>query len=187
MMQLLEVDMRCVLIGAALFFYGADPAHAQELASSFDQLRVLVKAGDRLTITDPAGEVTSGRLVRLAGASLEIDVDGTARTLAQDRVTTIRMRHADSLANGAKIGFAVGAGFGALAGLAVASELEWKGAVVGFLLVYGAMGAGIGVGIDGLTSSDRVIYSRPNPQTARLALAPLLGSGRRGLRLTVGF
>ena len=179
--------MRRVLIGAAILVCAAVPARAQELASSFDQLRVLVKAGDRLTITDPAGEVTTGRLVRLAGTSLEIDVDGTARTLAQDRVTTIRMRHADSLANGAKIGFVVGAGFGALAGVAVASELEAKGAVAGFLLIYGAMGAGIGVGIDGLNSSDRVIYSRPGSQTARLAVAPLVGGGRRGVRLTLGF
>jgi hypothetical protein len=180
--------MRCVLIGAALFFYGAVSAHAQELASSFDQLRVLVKAGDRLTITDPGGEVTSGRLVRLVGTSLEIDVDGTARTLAQDRVTTIRMRHADSLANGAKIGFGIGAGFGALAGLTNAGESGSPGAFAVLLALYsGAMGAGIGVGVDGLLSTNRLVFSRPAAPSVRLQAAPMVGSGGRGIRLTVGW
>jgi hypothetical protein len=179
--------MRSILVSAVLVLGGVTPALAQELAGSFDQLRVLVKAGDVLTITDSSGQESRGRLLRLAGTSLEIDVDGTPQMWSQDRVRTIRQRHPDSLANGAKIGFGIGAGFGALAGFAVAGDLGSRGAIPAIVIVYGAMGAGIGVGVDGLLSTNRLVFSRPNSPSARLSAAPIVGSGRRGVRLTVGW
>jgi hypothetical protein len=187
MMHVVEADMRSVIIAAAIMAGGALPAQAQELASSFDQLRVLVKVGDRLTVTDTSGQIATGRLMRLAGTSLEVEVDGVAQLVAQDRVSTIRLRQPDSLANGAKIGFAIGAGLGALVGVAIANDFGSPGAIPGIILVYGAMGAGIGVGCDGLVSGNRVIFSRPTPQAAGLRAAPIVGSGRRGVQLTVGF
>ena len=178
--------MREVLVAAVLVLGTTWPVGAQELASSFDQLRVLIKAGDTLTIAGRDGQETRGRLVRLTGTSLELDVDGATRLLSQDGVTTIRFRHADSLANGAKIGFGVGAGFGTLVAIAVVGELG-SAAAIPMILVYGAMGAGIGVGVDGLQSSDKVIFSRPSPPSARLGISPVVGQGRRGVRLTLGF
>jgi len=179
--------MRSVLMSVVLALGCVSPVLAQELASSFDQLRVLVKVGDTLTITDRGGQETRGRLVRLVGTSLELDADGTPQVWSQDRITSIRQRHSDSLANGAKIGFGIGAGLGALAGFAIAGELDAPGAIPGIILIYGAMGAGMGVGVDGLMSGNRVVFSRPNSPSARLSAAPIVGPGRRGVRLTVGW
>jgi hypothetical protein len=186
-MRVLEANMRRVLVSAVLALGCVSPAWAQDLASSFDQLRVLVKAGDTLTITDSGGQETRGRLVRLVGTSLEMDVDGTPQMWSQDRVTTIRQRHRDSLANGAKIGFGVGVGFGLLMGIAFSSEGEDWGAIPAFALINGAMYAGIGVGVDALISGNRVVFSRPSSPSARLSAAPIVGPGRRGVRLTVGW
>jgi hypothetical protein len=178
--------MRAVLVAAILVLGSAAPARAQELASTFDQLRVLIKAGDTLTIAGRDGQETRGRMVRLTRTSLEIDVDGATRLLQEDAITTIRRRHADSLANGAKIGFGVGAGFGTLVAIAVVGEIG-SAAAIPMVLVYGAMGAGIGVGIDGVQSSDQVIFSRPGPVSARLGISPIASQGRRGARLTLRF
>ena len=178
--------MREVLVAAVLVLGTTWPVGAQELASSFDQLRVLIKAGDTLIIAGRDGQETRGRMVRLTGISLELDVDGATRVLQEDAVATIRHRHQDSLANGAKIGFGAGVGFGALAAVAIAGDIG-SAAAVPIVLVYGAMGAGIGVGIDGMLSSDKVIFSRPGPVRARLGISPVVGQGRRGVRLTLGF
>jgi len=179
--------MRRGLVSVALVLASVIPARAQELASSFDQLRVLIKAGDTLTITGNTGQETRGRVARLTGTSLEIVADGVAQILQEDRITTIQLRHADSLANGAKIGFGIGVGFGALGALAVAGEIGSNAAIVPIVLMYGALGAGVGVGVDGLFSSDKVVFSRPSPRAARLALSPIAGQGRRGVRLILGF
>ncbi len=175
-----------VLVAGILVLGSAWPARAQELASTFDQLRVLIKAGDTLTITGNDGRETRGRMIRLLRTSLEIDVDGATRVLQEDATATIRYRHADTLANGAKIGFGVGAGLGTLVALAIVREIG-SGAAIPMILVYGAMGAGIGVGIDGVQSSDKVVFSRPAHASARLGLSPIAGQGRRGVRLTLGF
>jgi len=187
MMQGLEADMRCVLIGAVVLICGVVPANAQDLAGSFDQLRVLVKAGDRLTVTDSSGQVTRGRLVRLNGTTLELETDGDPRTWTQDRIASILRRQPDSLGNGAKIGFGIGAAFGALIGFAMADEFGSAGAVPGIILLYGAMGTGFGVWIDGARTSNRLIFSRPITQGAGLSVRPIAGAGRGGMQLTVGF
>ena len=179
--------MRYVLILAAVLIGTAVPAHAQDLAGSFDQLRVLVKAGDRLTITDSAGQVTQGRLVRLTGSMLELETDGDPRTWTQDRISSILRRQPDSLGNGAKIGFGIGAAFGALAGFAMAGEFGSPGVIPSVILAYGAMGTGIGVWIDGAVKSNQMIFSRAAAQTSGLSVRPLAGSGRGGVQVTVGF
>jgi hypothetical protein len=181
-----EATMRNALLTGLFLLTCAPQALAQELANSFDQLRVLVKAGDRLTVTDEAGQETRGRVVRIAGTSLEIDAEGVTRIFQQTRVTTIRQRHQDTLANGARIGFGIGAGFGALVGFAVANDLGASaGAVPAIMLVYGALGTGIGVGVDALVSTNRVIFSRPPTSSVQLRAAPLVGPTARGVRLTI--
>ena len=179
--------MRCVFIGALVLICGAVPAQAQDLAGSFDQLRVLVKAGDRLTITDGSGQITRGRLVRLTGTTLELETDGDARTWTPDRISSILRRQPDSLGNGAKIGFGIGAAFGALAGFALAGEIGSPGFIPSVILAYSAMGTGIGVWIDGARTSNRLIFSRPATQTGGLSVRPLGGAGRGGVQVTVGF
>lgn len=151
---------RALLIGLLLTL-PVPSVGAQELAGSFDQLRVLVKAGDTVRVTDRAGDEVRGRLTDISPSSLTLRVDGARRTFLEGEIAAIHQRRHDSLANGAKWGFAVGAGLGVLAGAVIASEYKDGGtAVIPLLaLAYGGMGAGVGAGIDAMHSSEQVIFA----------------------------
>jgi hypothetical protein len=60
----------CIL----LFAGTATAADAQEIAGSFDQLRVLVKPGDTVTLTDSTGNETRGKILTLSSTSLALSV-----------------------------------------------------------------------------------------------------------------
>lgn len=155
---------------------------AQELAGSFDQLRVLVRKGDTVTVTDADDRQVKGSLLELSPASLALMVDGTPRTFLEADVAAIRQRRPDSLANGAKWGFAVGASLGVLAGLTLTSEYE--GGAIAFMsalaAIYGGLGAGAGAGIDALHSGHQVIYARRRAASS-ISLRPVLVPGRRAV------
>jgi hypothetical protein len=173
----------------ACVFLAATSAQAQELAGTFEQVRVLVKAGDTLTVTDTAGQPVRGKLVNLSSSSLRLNVSGTTREFQKVDVNTITKRGSDSLKNGALIGVIIGGGFGVV-GMAVAAAQGDADAAffVGAALVYGGMGAGIGAGVDALIEGQRVIYANPGSPRARLSVAPVLRGPRKGvlvsLRLT---
>jgi hypothetical protein len=106
-------------------------------------------------------------------------------------VRTISRRGHASLGTGAKWGFLIGAGFGALAGLGASASGYSAGESVGIGFVgaglYGGMGAGIGVGVRSLMRETRVVYAgRPAPQ-AKLTLSPVLADHRKGVALSLGF
>ena len=180
--------MRRFIWSVVLVLMGVVPAHAQELASSFDQLRVLVKAGDALVVTDSSGREIRGHVSALTSTSLEMAVAGSLLTLDEQDVVTVRHRGQDPLGNGAKTGFGIGFGFGLWGGLAFASDYgAGVNVVVSLALGYGAFGAGIGVAVDALIPTTRVLFSRPRSQSARLRVLPLVGRGRRGARLVLAF
>ncbi len=161
---------------------------AQELASSFDQLSVLVKPGDRLSVTDGTGQVTSGILEALSSSSLDLLVTGSRRSFVESDTRTIRQRRSDSLKNGAFWGLGIGAGLG----LTTLIDTEESpalpaGEAVAATAVFAGLGAALGIGLDSIFRSDDVIYSRPGRGSARLTLSPLLAGGRRGALLSLGF
>lgn len=180
--------VRCAGL-ALLLIAVAARAGAQEIASSFDQLRVLVKPGDTVTVRDGSGRETTGRIADLSSSSLALLVGGDRRDLAAGQIDTIRQRRSDSLANGAKWGFGLGAGLGVLVGAAIATEYEDAGAaaiVLGSLL-YGGLGAGVGTGVDAMISGNQVIYARRVSSTARVSVAPVLTRERRSVLVSLGF
>ena len=135
---------------------------AQDLAGSFDQLRVLVKPGDTVRVTDAAGAEVRGTLTDLSASSLALKAGGTRRTFLESDIAAIHQRRNDSLANGAKWGFVAGAALGVLGGVAIAREYEsgGGGAFIPILgLVYGSIGAGAGAGIDAMHRSEQVIFA----------------------------
>ena len=173
--------MRSTISALAFALLVAHPIEAQELATTFDQLRVLVKEHDTLTITDGNGQRLRGRLWQLSSARLVLDVSGSLREFEGVDVDTIQMRKADPLGNGALTGMAIGAG---LASAAVASQtsgggLGWSPLVA---LVYGGIGSGIGACVDALIERDRVIYARSR---ASISIAPVLGNRRPGVFVSV--
>ena len=74
----------------------ATAVQAQEVATSFDQLRVLVKPGETVTVTDTLGEQVTGTIVDLSSSSLGLVVGRTRRDLAEAEVKAIsQKRHAN--------------------------------------------------------------------------------------------
>jgi hypothetical protein len=171
---------------AALIVGIAAAAEAQELAGTFDQLRVLVKSGETLTVIDNGGARIRGKLSQLSSSSLVLNVSGMDRELQSTQVDRIEKRGPDSLKNGALTGFVIG---GVLGGLAVGALTEATGsgsaaaAVLGGLL-YGGMGAGVGAGVDALIEGQRVIYAKSgSPRT--VTIAPVLGGRRKSVLMTL--
>jgi hypothetical protein len=163
---------------------------AQGVASSFDQLSVLVKAGDKITVVDSAGSEAEGRIGLLTRDRLTLLTPAGPRDLSESDVAQIRQRRGDSLQNGAIIGAAAGAGYG-LAMLALATQMSDGGdlipsTVVTGMVLFTGLGAAAGAGIDALITRRQVIY-RARPGESRLSVSPVLGAGRRGAAVTVRF
>jgi hypothetical protein len=106
-------------------------------------------------------------------------------TFATDAAAQARPRlgrSSDSVINGALIG----AGVAVASGLFVCTRMEpWRVCRDDFgpMLKLGAIGAGIGAGIDALLS--RRLYENPNGTT--LHAAPVISRDAKGVRLSVGF
>ena len=75
----------------------ASPIEAQQFASTFDQLSVLVKPGDTVSVTDDTGRETRGTIAALSPSSLELMVAGTRQSFLEGQTRTIRHRRSDSL------------------------------------------------------------------------------------------
>jgi hypothetical protein len=164
----------------------------QEIAGSFDQLRVLVKAGDKVRVTDATGRETTGKIADLSPTLLALLVDGQRREILEHDISTIRQRRTDTLATGAKVGFGIGAGLGLLVALQVASAYDEVGAGVipAITFVYGTLGAGVGVGIDALVTREQVIYAartRTASTAAAVKIRPLVTRARQGVVVSIGF
>jgi hypothetical protein len=173
------------IVHALLIVVFAAPARAQGVASSLQELRLLVRVGETVTIRDAQGAETKGRILNLSPAALQVMVKGEHRTLAEADVSTLLQRRQDSLGNGALWGFGTGV---ALFGSALA-VVGCEGCGVWAIpvgLIYGGLGAGIGVGLDALHTSSKVIYERA-PTVARVRFAPVVSGSRRGVALHVTF
>lgn len=179
--------IRRAVTAVALLLTLSVMADAQELAGTFDQLRVLVKPGDTISVIDATGSATKGTIETLSPSSIALLASGRRRDFREDEVDSIRQRRPDSLQNGARWGLALGAGFGTLAGLALRSECSgcWSGWFVPFAATfYGAMGSGIGAGMDALINSPQVIYARSSRSIARVTLVPAVTGDRKGLMVS---
>lgn len=162
-------------------------AHAQEIASSLDQLRVLVRPGDSLTVTDAAGEELRGKVFELSSTCLVMQARGQRHEFSGDDIRRITQpRHAD-LATGARWGFGVGAGFGLLTIASLAGNCRGCGAfVIANTVMFGGVGAGIGVGIAASMTGQRLIYARPG-LPVKVAVGPLIDRERQGIRVSLQF
>ena len=126
-----------------------------------------------------------GRIVDLSSSTLSLETAGLRRDLNGGDISVIRRRERDSLKNGAAIGFASGAAI--MVGLfAHHGELHHAGFVFFYSSLFGAAGAGIGVGLDALHENSRVIYST-TPSNRRFAVSPLLSRDSGGLSVSLGF
>jgi hypothetical protein len=172
---------------AVLFLLAPTSGHAQEVASSFDQLRVLIRPGDRVGVTESGGRELDGVVDRLADSSLTLVVDGSKRTFQEDDVVRIRERTHDKLAAGARNGFIAGAALGVLAGLAVKGEVGSAAIVPFSAVLYGGLGAGVGAGIGAMIHGHRIIYDSSARRSPSLAIAPAIARERKGVAVLLAF
>lgn len=168
---------------------GMTRAHAQEVASSFDQLAVLVKPGDRLTVVAATGEEARGRLEKLSRDALILVTPAGPLQLGEAEVSTISQRRGDSLQNGAFIGAAAGAAY--FATLVVAFwDTDGGEVFIPSLIAGGVMFAGIGAaagaGIDAMIAGRQVIYQKRAGRSG-VSVSPLFDQGRRGAAVAVRF
>jgi len=165
----------------------AVPANAQGVATSFTELRLLVSPGDTVTVHHHGGEQTKGKILSLSPTSIAILTRSERHDLDEGDVSVIVQRRQDSLKNGALWGAGItSVVFGI--GLAQVCEGECGSAVlVSGVLFYAGLGAGIGVGIDAMITSPRVIFEKASSSSSRLRVSPLVGPRRRGVALSMAF
>ncbi len=179
--------MRVLMIPAVVVVLSAPAAaRAQPVAETLDQLRFVLEPGADIRVVGIDGKTVAGTFETISGASLALTVHGARVSLEQDRILCIRQRRDDSLGNGARNGFIVGAALGLLGGLAIHSEGGSAAFIPATTLMYGGIGAGVGVGIDALIRSERTVYDA-HARHASLSIAPVVVRTRKGVAVTVGF
>jgi hypothetical protein len=180
--------VRPLCLGAALcLLLTSQAAHSQEVAGTLDQLRVLVRPGDSLTVTDATGEELRGKLFELSPTSVVMQAHGRRHEFFADDIRRITQPHHADLATGARWGFGIGAGFGVLAMAAVASQCRGCGVFfIANTVMFGGVGAGIGVGVAASIWDQRVIYAQP-ALPVKVAVGPFMDRERRGIRMTLLF
>ena len=102
---------------------------------------------------------------------------------SQGGAGTVPVRQSDSLLNGALIG----AGAGVASVLFICRQMEpWRVCLddVGTLVKFGALGAGIGMGVDALIRAK--VYQSASG-AAEVHAAPIFGRRAKGLRFSVKF
>jgi hypothetical protein len=92
-----------------------------------------------------------------------------------------RAQQRDGLLDGVLIGAALGAGAGVAFTHAVRDSDLVASQYAGGALIFGAFGAGLGLGVDALLSH---VSPRPGTQPRRLRFVPAIGRGVAGLAVT---
>jgi hypothetical protein len=173
----------CLLLCA-----GGSGVEAQEAASSFDQLAVLVKTGDTITVVDVTGAETRGRVGKLSRDSLFLLTEAGLRQLGEADVATISQRRGDSLMNGAIIGAVAGTAY-FVTGAVLLNDSDGGGPIIPAAIAGGVLFAGVGAGagavIDAMIAGRHVIYQKP--ARSKVSVSPIAGHGRRGAAVTVTF
>ena len=156
-------------------------ARAQAPATSFADLRAVLKPGQTIVVTDANGQRIKGKVrdVALSPPALVIAAPAP-RTFTEGSITEIRTT--DSLLTGAILGGSIGAGLALWDYLIDPSEPD-NGAI--FAVAIG-LGTAVGAGIDALIDGSRVLY-RSGQQQRRVTVAPIATAHRQGVRVSVRF
>jgi hypothetical protein len=161
------------------------PVSAQTRDGAERSLETTLIPGTTVWVTDSGGLEEKTRIVGVSGDTITTATGDYIRRVRTTDVTRIRVRHSDSVINGALIG----AGAAVASGLVLCSLTEtWENCRddVGPMFRIGAIGAGIGIGIDALIRGRRTIYEAAEEAT-RVHVAPIVAGRAGGLQLSVSF
>ena len=167
--------MRTIGLMFLLVLSGCAAAEAQPV-SSFPDLWMRLKSGDRIFVTDGGGQETSGVFAKVSDSTISLLMEGQVREMPSTEVREIA-RQGDSLLNG----FLIGAGIGAALEAAAFADCDEfyeeclnpaAAAAVGGL-VFGGVGALIDHFIKG-----RTVVFRASRTAFHLRPAISIGQGR---------
>ncbi|HSL22861.1 MAG TPA: hypothetical protein VK886_15120 [Vicinamibacterales bacterium] len=136
-------------------------------------------------ITDSGGREEKTRIVGVSGDVVTTTAGDEVRRFRVNDVTRVRVSRSDSLVNGALIG----AGAAVASGLFLCRTTEpWENCVddAGPMIRFGAIGAGIGIGIDALIRGRRTIYDAGR-RSPVLHASPIVARHGGGLQVSLTF
>lgn len=175
--------MRCLLESVLVGLLIATPtlAHAQAV-TTFDALALRLDLGDRAEVGLRNGAVISGRVVGLTSDAIQIESPAGRREVVANDVESVATR-GDGLRNGTVYGFLGGAAFGALFASTFSGEFR-GGDMMSGILIFGSLGAGLGVGFDALIDGTTVVYRAGR---ARASVVPILSPRTLGLGASISW
>jgi hypothetical protein len=177
---MLSLNRQMWIMWAVFLILVPSHAPAQPVATSFEELRQILKRDQTVVVTDANGQRTKGKVAEVSPSSLVV-LTPEARAFAEGTITEIRA--ADPLRNGTLIGAGIGTGLAMWDYLIDPSE---PGNAVIFTAAIG-LGAAIGAGIDALVNKGgKVLYASPRRKSA-LMFSPFLGKDRQGALVSVRF
>ena len=161
------------------------PALAQGPARTLDQLGLIASKGDRVTVSSQTGTRVRGRILEVGPDQLVIDTGHTVRAWSADELHEVRRSSGDSILNGAIVGAAVGGGLTSL--LYLDNECRGDPACAKAVIVYAAIGAAAGAGIDALIRASPLIY-RGSGGRVSWSVTPAFSVDvrRAGVQLSIG-
>jgi hypothetical protein len=175
-----------VLFVLAFVLGATSDAVAQPHASSLDDLRPLTRETTHAIVTDRNNQRFRGTIAEASASALVLRIGGTMRRFAAEDVQSVRIRKRDSPWNGGLIGALVGGGLTSL--IFLDNECRDDPACYKAVGAYAGVGALVGVGIDALIRSHIVIYTAGTaPAPRAVGVAPIVGRGLKGARVTVRF
>ena len=175
---------RATLLSAAILSFGTSALG--QTAHSVDELRVLLKRGDQITLTGDPGGLFEGRVLNVSAATLALQVNGILREFSLNEIRSVTRREHASLGKAGGIGFGIGAG-ATLLWFVRSGGCDFCGQqLTALTIMNGALGAAAGVGIAAATARDHLIFTKINLNAA-LSFAPLVDRGKRGVRVSWEF
>ena len=173
------------------------PAGAETVARSLEELGLRTRPGQKVQVLERSGRLTEGVITEISESSVTVFAFEN-RTLPAEDILRVD-REGDSVKNGILIGVAAGVAGGALIKAYYSSLPEEQKQGVDecppcdslpTMMVTGAMsGAFWGWLVDHLKKGRTPLYEAPLARTSRatVSVTPVVGKGRRGLTVAVGF
>ncbi len=178
--------MRRIALLILLSASSVSAVSAQTTQGAEPNLATILTPGMTVWMTDSGGREERSRIVSVSGGIVTATAGADTRRLNATDVVRVRVRDSDSLINGALIGASAAVASGLL--LCRLTE-TWENCRddVGPMLRIGAIGAGVGIGIDALMRKRKTIYDAENSSTTQLFAAPIVARGTGGLRVSLRF
>jgi hypothetical protein len=178
------VLFRSALVNLALAVTSAGVASAQPAAASLEDLKPL-ESTTRVTVVDMQLRRFQGTIADASESLLLLRIGSEIRRFEAAEIRSVSIRKEDSLVNGTLLGAALGGGLTSL--MFLDNECRDDPVCYKAVVMYAGLGASAGLAIGALIHGTTVVYSAASRNQRPLRVVPMTGSGRRGIRVMIGF